>query len=247
MKPIELPEACEDVTDLERAFVLCYMENGFRLADAYRAASNKPELSVASARSAASSLMCKTRVKAFLQFEIDKLVNDKEQLARKILGDQIAIATTDVNELVEHRRGACRYCYGQDHRYQFTNAEWERLVEDYMHKCQEATDSGLPLPPEINLRGGLGYDRRKEPNTDCPECFGDGVSQVFVKDSRDLGVAAALFAGVKRTKDGGVEMMIQDKSKAQLNLARHLNLFEKDKEAGAGEIHIHLDEKDKHA
>jgi hypothetical protein len=34
--------------------------------------------------------------------------------------------------------------------------------------------------------GGPGWDPRRAPHPDCPECFGEGVERVHVNDTRQL-------------------------------------------------------------
>ena len=53
---------------------------------------------------------------------------------------------------------------------------------------------------EFDEASGIGYDPRCDPHPDCPECFGEGVVKVFVKDTRDLSpMAERLYAGVEET------------------------------------------------
>ena len=59
----------------------------------------------------------------------------------------------------------------------------------------------------------------------CDECFGDGVEEVFVQDSRELSPAAReLYAGVKTTQHG-VEIKTHSRDKAMELLGRHLAMF----------------------
>ena len=62
-----------------------------------------------------------------------------------------AIATADVNELVQYRRNCCRFCYGEDHRYQWTDSEFERAT-------LEAKNRGWPQP---EAPGGNGFDKHR--------------------------------------------------------------------------------------
>jgi len=51
--------------------------------------------------------------------------------ARFVLNKLWDIATADPRELVEVRRLPCRYCWGINGQYQFTNTEMDRIVKAY--------------------------------------------------------------------------------------------------------------------
>jgi len=128
----------------------------------------------------------------------------------RVLVDMLA---ADANELVEHRRHCCRFCWGDGHRYQYTANEMEKEQAAWL--AETAFDE----------RGGIGYDERLAPNADCPECFGDGVSKTIVKDTRNLSPSArALYAGVKQTKDG-LEVKMQSKEGYLQLLMRHAGML----------------------
>ena len=77
-------------------------------------------------------------------------------------------------------------------------------------------------------QGGIGFDPRRPPIDDCPECFGRGQGRTIVHDTRNLSPAAAsLYAGVKQTKDG-LQVLMHDQAAARDRLERHLGVFEKD-------------------
>lgn len=125
----------------------------------------------------------------------------------------VNMLAADANELVEHRRHCCRYCWGKDHRYQYTANELERE--------QDVWTAERPF----DEKGGMGYDERRPANADCPECFGDGVGKTIVKDTRKLSPAArALYAGVKQTKDG-LEVKMQSKEGYLQLLMRHAGML----------------------
>lgn len=136
-------------------------------------------------------------------------------------------ATVDRNELLEVRRVACRYCYGKDHLFQETPAEY--AARKGAHDALLATTpqkDWARIAPFADL-GGVGYDKRKDPHPDCPECFGDGDMHVVVKDTRKLSKnALAIFEGVKITRDG-LELKMMSKADAIENLAKHLGMLDK--------------------
>jgi phage terminase small subunit len=137
-------------------------------------------------------------------------------------------ATADARQLVEFRRNCCRFCYGQQFRYQRTAGEMERDRALHERKREKAEDQGKPDPGEFDEQGGIGYHGKADPNPECPECFGDGIGEVFVHDTRKFSSeASTLYAGVKQTKDG-LEIKLHSQDEALVNCGRHLGLF-KDK------------------
>lgn len=142
-----------------------------------------------------------------------------------------AVMTADPRELVEVRRHACRYCHGVDHRYQYTPAELERDRTEWEKRQTRASKE------TFDERGGVGYSAKREPHPDCPECHGLGVERVVVHDTRRLSSgAAALYQGVKQTKDG-VEVKMVSVEAAWTLIARHVGLG--DIERGDGDPNEH--------
>ncbi len=140
------------------------------------------------------------------------------------------IANADPNELIQYRRTNCRHCWGKEHQYQFTAVEFEE-AEKVLNK--EHKDEDQRLDP----KGGLGFDGRRPPHPDCPECHGEGVGRIHALDTRNLSPAARrLYAGAKHGKDG-LQILMQDQGKALENVARHLGMFT-EKHEHRGEIKI---------
>jgi phage terminase small subunit len=124
------------------------------------------------------------------------------------------IATANVNDVVQFRRTCCRYCYGRKFQYQWTAGEYKRAQDDARNYKKEA--------PE--LQGGLGFDARKDPNQNCPECFGSGHGHMHVHDTRKLtGPAALLYVGVKQSKEG-LEVKTLDPLEALKLVGQHLGM-----------------------
>ncbi|POT55135.1 terminase small subunit [Citrobacter amalonaticus] len=114
--------------------------------------------------------------------------------ADEVLSQMWQLATFDANQLSQYRRGACRYCWGFGHHYQ-----WRDAVE-YEEERLEAVERKRREPEDV---GGYGYDHTQEPNPECPRCNGDGVGQPFFADTRKLSATAALaYSGVKLGKHG---------------------------------------------
>jgi len=115
--------------------------------------------------------------------------------ADEVLSQMWQLATFDANQLSQYRRGACRYCWGFGHHYQ-----WRDAVEFYEALAKVEGKEGVK-PPEDP--GGYGYDHNREPNPDCPRCNGDGIGQPYFADTRKLPPDAALaYSGVKLGKNG---------------------------------------------
>ncbi|HCM9141870.1 TPA: terminase small subunit [Enterobacter hormaechei subsp. steigerwaltii] len=114
--------------------------------------------------------------------------------ADEVLAQMWQLATFDANQLSQYRRGACRYCWGFGHQYQ-----WRDMVE-FEEKRLEATERDKREPVDV---GGYGYDHTREPNPGCPRCNGDGIGQPYFADTRKLSPVAALaYCGVKLGKNG---------------------------------------------
>ncbi|KHE05326.1 terminase small subunit [Citrobacter braakii] len=114
--------------------------------------------------------------------------------ADEVLTQMWQLATFDANQLSQYRRGACRYCWGFGHHYQ-----WRDAVE-YEEERLEAVERKRREPEDV---GGYGYDHTQEPNPACPRCNGDGIGQPYFADTRKLPPDAALaYSGVKLGKHG---------------------------------------------
>lgn len=183
------------------------------------------------AAACASRLMADPRVKA----EIAK--RDAERAARlNMTADDLVrelrdVVTADPRDLMEYYRGACRHCYGHQYKRQRTPAEYEADFKAY--KRLDAARKGGPIDPlglDFDPEGGIGFNPTREPNPDCPECFGQGVGYSYVKDTRTLSRGAArLFAGIKETKDG-IEVKTRNVDKLHELYMRHLGMLEAKKD-----------------
>lgn len=137
------------------------------------------------------------------------------------------IATADTRELVEYRVGCCRHCWGEGYRYQRTAGEFERDEAELAKANEKAVESNKTVLA-FDPKGGIGFDKRIPPNRECPECFGEGVGRTVFKDTAKLSPgAAALYAGVKETKDG-LQVLTHNKGEALEKVFKHLGLYEKD-------------------
>lgn len=152
-------------------------------------------------------------------------------------------ATANPADLVQLRRVACRYCYGADHRYQWTTERELREAQDaallatYPSEAIEAMadrlEAGERVPGVPTGEGGFGYNATALPNMACPECSGQGVASVHLADTREA-INHPLFEGVKATQHG-IEVKIGSRADALEKVARHLQFFNDKIQLGADE------------
>lgn len=115
--------------------------------------------------------------------------------ADEVLEQMWQLATFDANQLSQYRRGACRYCWGFGHHYQ-----WRDAVEFDEETAKIEGREGALLPEDT---GGYGYEHNREPNPECPRCNGDGIGQPYFPDTRKLpSVSLLAYSGVKVGKNG---------------------------------------------
>lgn len=149
-------------------------------------------------------------------------------------------ATADPREVVEVVVRSCRYCHGKDHKYHFTQAE----QEERRQKWEKSRKKVLSIVPgktqEFDELGGTGYNPVKNPpHPDCPECFGEGLTEVKVHPSKGLSAKAArLYAGAKRTREG-VEVKMHDPMAALDKMGQHYGLWKVD----AGDVEKTADDR----
>lgn len=192
-----------------------------------------------SAESGGSNLKLDPRVQALIDKKDDEIAQGS-LLTRQTLAEHLRqLVTADPRDLMEFYRGACRYCHGHKHRYQFTPAELERALDNYRMNNRAAVAKRQPgveldeLCLKFDYRGGVGFNPHHKPHPECPECFGHGEGYSYVKDTRDLTpTAARLYAGIKQTKEG-LEIKVRSQDK-MVELAMRANgmLSERAKEEG---------------
>lgn len=202
------------LTDFQQRVAEEYLVDS-RAGPAYRRAGGRAKDPYA----AASGLLRKPKVAVYIQQRQAEISRKLGVDAEAVVKRWWEIATADVNELVQHRRRACRYCYGEDHRFQWIDEE------EWQEACCQAEVADPPRPVPGNA-GGYGFLRSADPHPDCPKCDGEGEASVFVADSRRLSPQArALYAGLKTTKDG-IEVKVQDQLRALESVARHLGMLD---------------------
>ena len=125
------------------------------------------------------------------------------------------LATADPNEVIQHRRGCCRYCHGVDYSYQWTPAE-------YADVSARMIDAGKD-PPMVP--GGFGYDKTRGPDIDCPECNGEGVGEMYLADSRYLSERGKLLIESMEMTKSGPKVVMSNRMDALNNIAKFLGMF----------------------
>ena len=190
----------------------------------------------------ACNLMAEPEVKVAVDEALAERGRAVQITADDVLRDLIAIAKADPNDIVQHRRLCCRFCWGEGFRYQRTAGEMERdrrgHEADTERRQEDAAKADKAFTPRaFDEQGGVGYRRTREPNVECPECFGEGVEDVHIKDTRLLAAEPrSLYAGVKRTKEG-IEVKTHDKRAVLELIGRHLGMF-KDKVELSGQVAV---------
>lgn len=164
------------------------------------------------------AFMRRPRVRAAIEQAIDDRVEGLKLHGGMVLDEWLKVIQADPNEIMHVRRSCCRHCWGLEFGYQRTQGEYAKAVKAYKKTPESLTE-------EFDSEGGVGYDPTRDPNPECPECFGEGVERVYLEDTRDLSPnARALLAGMKQTKDG-VEVKLHSKEKALELVAKHLGML----------------------
>lgn len=177
-----------------------------------------------SAATLAADKLRRTHIRAYLAKRMKASFDEPGIASDRLIQNYEMTAFGDINELVEYRLESCRFCHGDDHLYQHTPQEYRNRESGWRKHLKEEglTEEECPFDP----KGGVGFDPRKDPHEDCPECHGEGIGRVIFKDSRKLSPAGlALYAGAKISKDG-IEVKTVSQEKSREMLARILKLFE---------------------
>ncbi|NIF51421.1 terminase small subunit [Burkholderia sp. Ax-1724] len=222
------------LTEQQKRFADAFLVS-LNATDAYRSAGYKATGN--SAEVNASRLLRNAQVVAYLAERRSARMARVEITQDDVLRELRAVMTSDTNEIVQYRRGCCRHCWGAAFRYQCTPSEQEQRRKDYNRERGKLMQQGAPedLIPPFDELGGIGFNKKRDPNPDCPECFGDGRGEIFVADTRKLPPALkSLYAGVKIGKDG-LEVKLHSKDKATELVARHLGMLKDKVEVEVGD------------
>lgn len=188
------------------------------IAPAYQAAFPEEGASYRQAYAKGHKLLQAQGVKARARELRDVAALDVLDATRALAAHFIAVLTAP-RDVVQHRRGACRYCYGDQHRYQWREHEYmDRLSEVEHHnktKGRGAAEMAFPDPA-----GGFGYDETLPPVEDCPACGGKGTGYTYVKDTTELTPEEeAAFEGIEVSAQG-LKAKYASRSEAALGLMK---------------------------
>lgn len=175
------------------------------------------------ASAAASRLLSKVKSHPYTLARQVELFARTADVQNQLIATYHAASFADPRELVEYVRRCCRYCYGIDHKFQLRPSEMERRRNQYEADKAAAAQENKEIG-EFDELGGLGYDGKKSPSPDCPECDGEGEGHALFKDTGNLSPAAlTLFEGVKEGKDG-TELKIASQKGYRDGLAKLFNM-----------------------
>lgn len=177
----------------------------------------------------ANNLLKKVEILTEIQAQIKARFERLDIDADTLLNRAATVLRADPRQLTSHHIGACRYCWGVEHRYHWrTPREFSEAVEQHMLKG-EAYQANHPAPDN---EGGYGYRKTRGPNPDCPECDGLGVPYTVFADTKHLSdEAAILFEGVKESRHG-IEFVMASKKEAFDVLAKRHGLLTQKIEVG---------------
>lgn len=150
----------------------------------------------------------------------------------EIVDQLVSITRADPNAISQYRRVNCRYCWGEDHLYQYRD-------DDEYDRAQKKAAKDGKIPPEF---GGVGFISNMDANPDCPRCSGEGIGEIVMGDTRDLsGDEHVYYLGIKQTKNG-IEAITESKQIARAQLLKILDI--KNRASGKGEEIPEEDETD---
>lgn len=204
----------------EAEFVFHYLKTDSRV-EAYRLAGYEGQGNTAYV--GASRLYRKDKVSKAIR-ELKKRVRERYSAELDEIVDQlVAITRADPNTVAQYRRVNCRYCWGEEHRYQW------RDESEYDRAERKAAADSKP-PPDS---GGFGFVSNADPNPDCPRCNGEGEGEIKIADTRDLDSDGQhYYLGVKQGKNG-IEVLTESKQAARAML---IKILETRKEGDDGSV-----------
>ena len=195
------------ISDQQAKFAMLVAQ-GKKPTEAYRLAGYEGQ--GATANSNASRMLRNARVFRAISYFRNQYQKRYTADLDLLVSQLMAIVLADPNQLAQFRRVNCRYCWGENHLYQW------RDIAEFDKAAAQASRDGKPEPEY----GGLGFVDNAIPNPDCPKCCGEGTGQLYMADTTLLdGDARQLYAGAKFGKFG-VEILLEDKAAARRELLR---------------------------
>lgn len=222
------------LTERQERFAIAVAREGKTQADAYREhykCDGWPALRVAKVASALA-------LSASVSARIAELTAAKQKTAErafditvtKLLQTFFEIAFTDPNELITVRAGACRHCWGLGGAYQWKEHEYLAVLAKFQKQHTQwlaLSPSKRPDEPELpDGSGGFGFRFTADPNPECIECEGEGVTRIVPKDTTKLSAGAKhLYRGAQQTKDG-IKILFADKDASLDKIGRILGAYD---------------------
>lgn len=195
------------ISDQQAKFAMLVAQ-GKKLVEAYRLAGYESEGNAAYVT--ASQLLRNPKVYRAISYFRNQYQKRYTADLDLLVSQLMAIVQADPNQLAQFRRVNCRYCWGENHLYQW------RDIAEFDKAAAQASRDGKPEPEY----GGLGFVDNAIPNPDCPKCCGEGTGQLYMADTTLLdGDARQLYAGAKLGKFG-VEILLEDKAAARRELIK---------------------------
>lgn len=195
------------ISDQQAKFAMLVAQ-GKKLVEAYRLAGYESEGNAAYVT--ASQLLRNPKVYRAISYFRNQYQKRYTADLDLLVSQLMSIVQADPNQLVQFRRVNCRYCWGENHLYQW------RDIAEFDNAAAQASRDGKPEPEY----GGLGFVDNAIPNPDCPKCCGEGTGQLYMADTTLLdGDARQLYAGAKLGKFG-VEILLEDKAAARRELIK---------------------------
>lgn len=184
----------------------------------------KPPPTVKEADAGAKRCLNNPTIQARYARAMERALQKEVYAAKEIIADWVAILKADPNDLISYRRVNCRHCNGVDGGYQW------RDEAEYLQAVVRATSAKppAPVPPPPT---SFGFRANGPVNTDCKQCDGEGIGEVFIADTRTR-EKHPLYRGVKQTTHG-IQIMMADQDVIRKTLAEHLGMFAK-AEGGGG-------------
>lgn len=215
--------------DRREAFVRNYLvyQNASR---AYREAGY---LDGPGTRQSAHRLLTSAYIQGRLGEERQRLLEALDVKVDDVIGRFRDIAFADIANIVGLHIGACRFCYGRGHAYQW------RTVGEYrasLEQTQKASASRSSKEAGGHPEGGYGYNANVPPSPDCPECDGEGIPRIVFKDTRLFTDSErAVYAGTVETRYG-VTYRFHDQMAALQELAKRVGFYDPPRNQAAGTV-----------
>lgn len=223
VRPRKRASTIDKLTDLMELFCQEYLVDLNATQAAIRAGYSKNGAGAQGSRLLSYPVIQK-RIEELKAQRVQRVQVDQDRIVQEL----VHISFADANGLVQYRRTCCRHCYGIEHRYQFTKGEMEKAKVEHQALILKARTEGIKLSADetrFDEQGGIGFDGRKEPHPECPECFGEGRGRIYAMDTRFLpDDVRALYAGVKQGKDG-LEIKMHSKEGHMQLLMRHVGML----------------------